>query len=176
MPAWLFQTAQARGRQLTHADIPALNALFARCTNYALLVEGEPPARDAAAGIFANRPPEVAAEDHFTIDLYNDADTLIGLLEALRDYPEVGTTYIGLLLLDPDARSGGVGSAVHSAFAAWAKGQGTGRLMLSVVEENRAAQRFWQRLSYQQTLPPARFGRKTHARSELALDLERSDG
>ena len=172
----LFETKQAHGRQLTHADIPAINALFIRCADYALLVDGELPAPDAAKVIFENRPLEVAAKDHFTIGLYNNSNKLIGLIEALRDYPEAGTTYIGLLLLDPDYRSGGVGSAVHNAFAAWVRRQGNKRLMLSVVEENRAALRFWQRLGYQQTrtLPPARFGQKTHVRSELALDLEQN--
>jgi len=173
MPAWLFQTAQVRGRQLAHADIPEINALFARCADYSLLVDGEPPAQGAAEGIFENRPPEVAAKDHFTLGLYTNTDGLIGLLEALRNYPEAGTMYIGLLLLDPDYRGGGVGSTVRSAFAAWAKGQGVGRLKLSVVEENGAALCVWQRLGYRhlRTLPPARFGRKTQARFELALDL-----
>ena len=171
---WLFKTGQANGRQLTADDIPAVNALFARCADYALLVDGELPAPDAATGIFENRPPEVATSDHFTIGLYHPSDGLIGLIEALRDYPDSGATYIGLMLLDPDHRGGGVGSAVHNTFAAWAMQHGAKRLMLSVVEENGAAYRFWQRLGYQRTrvLPPTRFKQKTHSRFELKLNLE----
>ncbi len=176
MPRWLFETVQANDRQLEPGDLPAINALFARCADYALLVEGEPPAPDAANGIFENRPPGVAASDHFTVGLYHPSDELIGLIEALRDYPDLSTTYLGLMLLDPDHRGEGVGSAVHDAFAVWARQHGAKRLMLSVVEENGAAYRFWQRLGYRQTrvLPPTRFKQKTHSRFELKLDLEHS--
>ncbi len=67
---------------------------------------------------------------------------MVRVIEALRDYPEADTVYIGLMLLEPDHRGGGVGGAVHEAFKAWAEREGAARLMLSVVEENQAAQRF----------------------------------
>lgn len=174
MSDWLFTTEQLQARQLVPQDIPNINALFTRSADYALLVDGEPPAPNAADGIFENRPPEVAAHNHYTIGLF-DGPKLVGVIEALNDYPEAGTMYVGLMLLEPDYRGGGVGSAVHEAFKAWAERRGAARLMLSVVEENRAALRFWRRMGYEQTgtLPPIRFGQKTHVRAEMTLGLER---
>ncbi len=60
--------------------------------------------------------------------------------------------------------------AFDLAFEAWAAGQGADRLMLSVVEQNRRALRFWRGLGFTVTrkLPPRRFGSKEHARLEMA--------
>ncbi|MEF2280271.1 GNAT family N-acetyltransferase [Deinococcus sp. YIM 134068] len=136
-----------------------LDALFSRCADSGLQVNGVAPGDHEAGGIFENVPPGVAPDRKATLGVFDGAGQLVGVLEALCDHPEAGTWDLGLMLLEPGVRGRGAGAALHGAFAAWVRGQGGRRVVLSVVEENGAGLRFWRRLGYKHTrrLPPARF-------------------
>ncbi len=84
---------------------------------------------------------------------------------------------MGLLLLDPAVRGRGLGRRLMAAFERWAAGRGARRVMLSVVHENASALRFWAAIGYrkERELPPAQFGRKTHARTEFVKRLDAPD-
>jgi ribosomal protein S18 acetylase RimI-like enzyme len=99
---------------------------------------------------------------------------LLGLIDVARKYPQPGVWYIGLLLIDPTMRNRGMGRDVVRALKGEAMRNGATRIMLSVVEENVRALRFWQAQGFRvvRKLPTRRFGTKDHVRWELALDLQ----
>ncbi len=150
--------------QLGLEDAPALQALFEKCADYMLLVDGHPAGPDSAAGELQDRPPGKSIEDKFLFGIFNAQNELVGELDVLRDYPDEGTWWIGLLLLDPAVRSVGIGEKVLEGFVDYARGNGGTAIMLGVVAENKRATRFWTRMGFEWVLDrePQHFGRKTH--------------
>jgi ribosomal protein S18 acetylase RimI-like enzyme len=152
-------------------DAPEVAALAERCADYAVLVYGAPfrPEEDARA-FLTEGPQGKDPADVLKLGVREPASgRLVGLMEAVRGYPAEGTWYVGLLLLLPEQRGRGLGRAVARAFEAWAAAQDADRIMLSVVEENRRALRFWRALGFEvaRKLPPRRFGTREHARLEM---------
>ncbi len=134
-------------RLLTLADLPALQALLERCADFSLLVEGEPPSAQAAQDMLADLPPGKGLADKFLFGIYLE-NALVGVLDAVRGYPQEGVWWIGLLLLDPAQRGRGAGEQALNTFSVFASQQGARALMLGVVEENRRGLLFWQRMDF----------------------------
>jgi len=107
------------------------------------------------------------------LGVFDPAGKLVGLVDIARDHPTPGTWYLGLLLIDPAARGQGVGAAVVRGVKQKAARHGATRLILSVVAENDRALKFWkaQGSAVTRELSAKRFGRKYHARLELASKL-----
>ena len=66
----------------------------------------------------------------------------------MRDWPEVGTWALGLLLLVPESRGQGVGNRVLGELERWASAEGAHRLRLGVERVNERARAFWERHGY----------------------------
>jgi GNAT superfamily N-acetyltransferase len=143
----------------------AVQALLERGADYARLVEGQDPGPDAARELFTDGPPGHPLEDKFVIGLFDPPDALIAVLEGMRDYPDPGVWWIGLMLLDPAWRGRGLGAQLYRAFEAYAGEGGATALGLGVVEANAGARRFWERVGFAATrvTEPRRFGAREHA-------------
>jgi GNAT superfamily N-acetyltransferase len=170
----LFTAGDITAAQLRpEQDTATLQALFEACADFSDLVEGQPPGPTAAQAAFTDVPPGTALDDKFLIGLFDRAGTLIGALDGIRDYPEPGEWFIGLLLLHPDRRGHGAGERIYGAFEAWAAESGARAIGLGVVEANERALRFWQRVGFGpvRTTSPRRFGQKEHAVHYLRREL-----
>ncbi len=143
-------------------DEAALVTLFEHCADFFLLIDGEPPAPAAAHDLFSDLPPGKSPADKSVIGLWNDAGSLIGVIDMVRGYPEPGEWFVGLLLLHPAERGRGLGESIYRAFEAWATSEGAASIGLAVVEGNTRACQFWTRLGFQETrrTPPRRFGQR----------------
>jgi RimJ/RimL family protein N-acetyltransferase len=178
-PATLFDLSTHFVRPLGEGDVPLIQDLSVRCADYSHLVTGQPPNPADARALLEDVPPEKTQDDNLVLGVFEkEAGRLVGVLATVRDYPELGTRYIGLLLLDPATRGVGLGGRLHRAFAGWARRQGVECLKLSVLDENASARRFWERLGYTVTrsLPARVFGDKTHTRVEMHLPLATRTG
>lgn len=120
-------------RLLHPPDLPALQALFERATDYFEIATGAPPAKDEAGRAFVAGPPAKAVDDKCTVGIFHPDGSLAGVLDALVDWPEDGTWTLGMLLLEPGSRGAGLGSDVLSAFEAWGRSRGAGRIRTAVV-------------------------------------------
>ena len=71
---------------------------------------------------------------------------LVGALDAIRDYPEPGEWWIGLLLLEPKVRNNhGLGGRIFQVCERWLAAQEADGIRLAVLEQNVRAARFWRR-------------------------------
>ncbi|WP_261663114.1 GNAT family N-acetyltransferase [Deinococcus sp. Marseille-Q6407] len=81
------------------------------------------------------------------VELIEHEGEIVGVLDWKEAYPEPQDVTVNLLLLNPAQRGAGLGSRVmwdlESRLSA-----GTSRLMASVLGENPAGARFWERLGY----------------------------
>jgi GNAT superfamily N-acetyltransferase len=158
----LFQTRDCHARRLGDADRIPLQTLLEQCADYFQLVCGTPPEPTAAQELFAQIPERKNYEDKFVIGCYSDSGRLIGVLDAIRDYPAVHEWEMGLFLLDPRQRNRGLGGQLYRGFERWVIPFGARYIRLGVVEQNEKAFRFWRRMGYEpmDKKPPQRFGMK----------------
>jgi GNAT superfamily N-acetyltransferase len=141
-----------------------LQRLYERCSDYAILVDGEPSPATAAEEEFRSVPPGRSLDDKVMFGLIAPTDDIVGLLEGLRHYPDEATWWLGLLLLLPDRRGQRLGEALTSGFLELARGQGAKAVMLGVLLENEAGRRFWERQGFVEVrrTEPRPFGKKVH--------------
>ncbi len=162
--------AQGELRELTRADLPAVQALFERAADYFVLHEQRQPAPDEAETEWASVPPDTPRDHKHVLGWF--APELAGVAEVVRDWPRPGTWVVGLLLLDPAARGSGAGTAIVGEIDARAARSGADRLRIAVILANTRGMRFWQRLGFAEV--------PVHASSEQTLSasiaLERPVG
>jgi RimJ/RimL family protein N-acetyltransferase len=176
-PAVRDTVFEAGGWRVEHLrqelDGAAVSDLEERCADYTFMFTGEPPERDGGAEFFAAMPEGRALDDMLKLGVRDRTGTLVGLIDVARDYPQPGTWYVGLLLMDPTIRTKGIGGAVVQALKQEAGRNGAINIKLAVVQENTRALKFWraQGFAVERELPAKRFGTKDHVRLELTVDL-----
>ena len=135
------------GRRLAPLDATAageLDALSLRCADFMRLIERREPGPHEGREILTDAPPDFPIADKFVLGVRSGGD-LIGVTDVLRGYPAAAVWRIGLLLLAPKARGGGLGREVVGALASWAAGEGAASIQLGVQSQNEQALRFWRR-------------------------------
>ncbi|WP_294246133.1 GNAT family N-acetyltransferase [uncultured Sphingomonas sp.] len=164
----------AESRELTEADAPAVADLFVRCADYFLLQDGVMPEPADAVALFADVPPEKAADDQVVLG-WRDDRGLYAVAAVLRDYPDDGIWYLGLLLVDGTRRRLGIGRSLYEAIEAWAAARGARHMRLAVLEANVAGECFWRALGFEEIrrVGPDKFKEKRHCRVELSRSTTR---
>ncbi len=133
---------------LGEEDAATIQALLEKAGDYTLMVDGRPPSPDGYREILTDLPPGKTPDDKLAMGIYENGTALIGLLDAVRNYPEPGIWWIGQLLVDPTRRGQGLGEAIYHSFETWAAQCGAVGIGLGVVQVNARALRFWQRLGF----------------------------
>jgi GNAT superfamily N-acetyltransferase len=148
-PAGRFTT-----RLLTPADLDQLQSLFERAADYFRIATGQPPDPDEARRAFVAGPPTKSVNDKRVIGVF-EAGTLVGVLDAITDWPSDGTWTMGMLLLDPAVRGTGLGRSLLGAYEQWAAIEGARRFRTALVAHHEPGRRFLERAGYEpeRTLP-----------------------
>jgi GNAT superfamily N-acetyltransferase len=144
----IFKAEDYSAVHLGEDDIPDLQDLLEKASDYELLISGEPPSPWAAQELLEDCPPGKTLDDKFTLGIIDGSAVLVGVMDVVRDYPEPGVWWIGLLLFDPIKRSHGMGQVIYNSFEQWAAQSGASQIGLGVVEKNFHAARFWSRLGF----------------------------
>ncbi len=145
----LFSTGSDTAFSLMPEDMPALQALLERSSDYFYLVEGGPPKPDDAFILAKDCPPGWTVDDKFLIGINDPENNLVAVIEGTRGYPREGIFWIGLMLVDPSRRSQGLGERIYRGFEGWARLQGVKQIRLGVVACNEKALRFWKRIGFE---------------------------
>ena len=160
-------------RRLDDADEGRIQAFAERCSDYTQVVEGRPTGPRAGREFLEAAPAGWSPRAVLKLGVFAADGDLMGLLEAAPDYPAAGDWYLGLMLLDPQVRGAGRGARLYRNLERWVASRGGRRVVLSVVEDNAAAHRFWQRAGFadSRTLPAEQMGDKYQARIEMERRL-----
>jgi len=162
---WSFDAERLSLRTLSSSDLPALQDLLEACGDFATLVEGRPFGPTSAREEFEGIPEGHARTDKFLFGAFPSAASgrMVAVLNSLQYYPTRDCWWIGLLVIRPEERGRGLGSALLAFFQEQAASQGFARLALGVVEENLAGLGFWKRHGFvrERTTEPRVLGLKT---------------
>ena len=139
---------------LAPEDLGDLQSLFERAADYFEIATGRAPAGDEAQRAFVAGPPTKSVKEKRVIGIFRQQE-LVGVLDALTDWPAEGVWTLGMLLLDPAVRGDGLGGATLAAYEAWAQGQGAQSHRTAVVAHHAPGLRFLERAGFQreQTMP-----------------------
>jgi GNAT superfamily N-acetyltransferase len=143
--------ARYHTRLLDPPDIQALQGLLERAGDYFEIATGAPPAADEATRAYVAGPPMKSVDDKRIIGLFDERDQLIGVLDALMDWPDPGTWSMGILLLDPGHRGHGLGTAALAAYESWARDQGAREFRTAVMAHHADGRRFIEQAGYSST-------------------------
>ena len=146
-----------------NTDRAAVARLFADAADYVLLEDGRAPDEATTDSFFNERPPNVGAADAVHIGMF-DADRLLGILGVVFGYPDANDSYIGLLLLAPQARGSGVGGQALAHATALARARGSIRQLVAVLDQNPKGRAFWDREAFalEKSFPPTKDGHTRH--------------
>lgn len=141
----VFPSLSALGltaRRLDTEDEAAVSRFCQQSDAFFTLVAGESPAVERARHLLESRPPVVAPSRKHVLG-FERGDALVAIVDLLEEYPNEAEWYVGLLILSPDERGRGLGTALWSAVEAWIRARGGRLARLIVQEQNPDAPRFW---------------------------------
>lgn len=132
---------------LRPADRDRLIELCRACTDFFELIEGRPGGAESADELLGPLPPHVTSGAKRGFLLVH-GDALVGVAELLEGYPAPREWYVGLLLLRPEYRTGGRGTAAWQLLRRHMEERGATLIRLVVQEQNARARGFWERQGF----------------------------
>lgn len=135
-------------KPVTNDNHSEIKQLYDLCSDYHIMASGRIATDENVDDIFKYNEKKTI-EDSLTLGIYNNDEILVGIADIFKNYPDVGTWMIGLLLISPNERNKKLGRAVHEEIERYAVSQGANALRIGVLKENTKGRRFWDSLGYQ---------------------------
>lgn len=118
-------------RPITEADKPALRTAFKGDHEYFEVING----REIALEEVCSHVPSGSAPDDKFLFVIEQGGQVAGMIDLIRDHPEVGVWHLGFLYV-VDGFRGGMGRRALRGLYPWLKAQGARVVRLGVVEPN----------------------------------------
>ncbi len=132
------------------ADLALVVALHAEAADYWTLADRRPPDRQKALDFFTDGPPGCDPALSHRLGLFVQG-VLAGVAELSFGFPEPADAYLGLMILAPRCRSGGLGALFLADIETRARAAGAPHLYLAVLGENPRGRVFWERHGFRYT-------------------------
>jgi RimJ/RimL family protein N-acetyltransferase len=127
--------------------IDKIMELCVKCSDYFNMVEGEIPNYENVENIFTELPPNSKVSDKYVFGIFYEKN-MIGIIDFVNNYKEKDEGIIGLMLIEPEKRNSGLGSIIHKELINFAKILYLKKLRIGVVENNKEALLFWEKVGY----------------------------
>lgn len=130
-------------RRLCEKDMEQI--YFLSCGN-TMFYEYHPPfvTRESILEDMEALPPGKGYEDKFYIGFF-DGETLVAVMDLIRDFPEKRTVFIGLFMMNPQYQGKGVGSKIIGECISCVQKWGYRSLRLGVDIGNPQSLAFWRK-------------------------------
>jgi len=133
--------------ELQERDQSRLATFCRRCSDFFEMVGGQPGGPTTAAEILGPLPENVTSGTKRVFGIERSGE-LIGVAELLDGFPGPKDWYVGLLVLLPDVRKGGIGTDVWVGLREWIQEREAAVVRLVVQKQNAAARTFWERQGF----------------------------
>jgi RimJ/RimL family protein N-acetyltransferase len=139
-------------REAARGEVDEIQAFNDANPEYWLLTHGHPPPPDDALVAFDTHPPSDMSyrEDLWFIVREEASGAIAGQIAVATDLMATGVYHLGFFIVATRHWGGGLAARLHGAYQHWAIGRGARWLRLGVVEANRRARVFWERLGYEE--------------------------
>lgn len=125
--------------------------LLENAPTYSLNVSGEKVDKNAGKETFETIPDNFDHLNKHVIGVYH-YNNLVGVIDLLIGYPNIKTTYIGLMLISEQNQSQGVGRATYDELEKYIRKKAIlNTIRLSVVEANGFVVKFWTKMGFKLT-------------------------
>lgn len=138
----------ARVVELGVADEMRLGELCLLCSDFFERIEGQPGGPATAAEILGPLPGHVASGTKRVFGVEH-AGELVAVAELLDGFPARWEWYVGLLLVLPHLRRGGLGTRIWAGLRDWIRAQDGAVVRLVVQKQNPLARAFWERQGFE---------------------------
>ena len=129
-------------------DEAAVQTLFEADPNYFKIVEGAPAGPTEFQNTITELAPGKSYEDKFVFCVLNPDENIVAVVDILRDYPEEGIWFVGLVFVARTERGQGLGSRLVEAICTHIPKQGGHAARIAVADKNIDAMRFWERAGF----------------------------
>jgi GNAT superfamily N-acetyltransferase len=129
-------------------DEAAAQTLFEADPNYFEIVEGAPAGSAEFQNTITELAPGKSYEDKFVFCVLNTDGNVVAVIDILRDYPEDGIWFVGLVFVAREQRGQGLGSRLVEAICTHVAMQGGNAARIAVADKNTDAMRFWERAGF----------------------------
>ena len=155
------------------ADYRRVADLMHRASDYVAMETGKANNPGFVHSTLTDAPPNCGPDDIFLRGLERPDGTLAGFAGSIRHFPEQGHWYMGLLILDPNARRQGLGYTAAKHVINEALADGAPCIRIAVLDVNKGARTFWDKLGFEheRTVRADPKG-DVHKRHVLKLNLE----
>lgn len=130
------------------ADFERVRDLCFRAKDYVQLEEGHAPNDAYVRKTLTEAPPVCGPDDIFLRGVERADGSLAGIATSIRHFYQRGEWYMGLLMLDPVARGGGLGRHVAKHVIQEARADGAPCIRIAVLDANPRGRKFWESLGY----------------------------
>lgn len=134
-------------REITIKDKNHVSQLFNKCIKYFYEIEGKNAI--STEEFFTELPPNKTIEDKKLYGIFDD-NTLIGVVDIVKNYPEIKEWIIGLMLFSPESRGQGLGVHVHNILTQIAQDNEVQKLRIAVMKDNTKGLSFWRNIGYKE--------------------------
>ena len=92
-------------------------------------------------------PPGKESKDKYYLGFF-EAETLTAVMDLILDYPEKGTAFIGLFMVDKEYQNRGIGGRIVAECLAGLKERGFCKVQLGADRENPQSNGFWKKCGF----------------------------
>ena len=125
-----------------------IQGLLENAPSYCLTVSGEIAGLKAGTEVFDALPPSFSIEDKHVIGIFSE-NILIGIIDCLIGFPTKDIAHIGLLLLDENYQSQGLGRQAYVNLEGYLrKFPSISKIRLAVVTTNNKVLKYWEKMGF----------------------------
>lgn len=129
-------------RPLIREDVPAILKLYQSNADYYAVSQNNPVSEEDCVHDMTECPPGIPAEQKYYLGFYQN-EKLAAVLDFVDGYPEAGTVYIGLFIIEAAFHGKGIGTGILQPFLSVMKSCGRLKAALGCFEANLAGKKFW---------------------------------
>lgn len=154
-----------RVTELTALDEPAIQVFFEANPGYFMVCTGEPPRADEAhEELKGDMPDDWNYNTRWIWGYIDEQGSLVALVNIISDLWSPGVWHTAFFIVDSSRHGSGDARLIHQDIERWAQQNGAQWMRLVVVQGNVKAERFWEKIGYQQvrTLEGIKMGKRTN--------------
>lgn len=133
-------------KNLNEEDLSAIYDLCKKNKKYYEYIRIN-PTFDNVKEILNEVPPRSSLDKKNCIGFFIE-NKLIAILDLIEDYPNTDSCFIGLLIIDVDYQSKGIGKDIVNSLFEAIKENSYKRIELGAIEDNVDAIRFWNKMGF----------------------------